>query len=246
LTLIVRPETEEWVHSLYSAFKSHHDDKAVSNNNNKKILEIGCGSGCISLSLDYHLVADFNIDITAIDVDHKALRLARLNQRKIFAGKYSRTRFIHGDLFDPDLNADGVDLIISNPPYVSSDEYLNLDPVVLEWESPLALSGSVPNIDGLAYYERIAQLAHNTFSARVNGAGKSSQAPSDVLIVKSSAFSLSLTRGRWPVVVVEVGEGQARDVIRMFDEYDEFTDFAILVDCFGIERVVCVFCSDFA
>lgn len=103
-------------------------------------LEIGTGSGAVAIAL-----AKAGASVTATDLSQDALRIARLNAER--HGVADRITFLAADLF-----AEGTfDLLISNPPYVSTAEMAALPPEVLH-EPRLALHGGE---DGLEVIRRI-------------------------------------------------------------------------------------------
>ncbi|HDI45894.1 MAG TPA: peptide chain release factor N(5)-glutamine methyltransferase [Candidatus Omnitrophica bacterium] len=111
---IPRPETELMIDYVI---------KEYSGCNNLNILEIGTGSGVISICLTKFLATS---KIIATDISRKALELARHNA-KLHKVKID---FIQANLFDFLSPRAKFDLIISNPPYVGSDEYKFLAPEV--------------------------------------------------------------------------------------------------------------------
>ncbi len=106
--LIPRPETELLVDLALEQIK---------NIKNPRILEIGTGSGIISIML---AILCENIDIIATDINEKAIHLAKKNAKKF--GVSEQIDFIHTNL---DENITGqFDLLVSNPPYISTNEKL--------------------------------------------------------------------------------------------------------------------------
>ena len=100
--LVPRPETELLIENAVEIFKNFESPN---------ILELGTGSGIISIVLQKELS---NPRITAVDISKEALRIAKLNARK---HKISDIQFILSDWFSEIMNEE-FDLIISNPPYV--------------------------------------------------------------------------------------------------------------------------------
>lgn len=141
--LIPRPETETLVELALNL---------LSSKTNLKILEIGAGSGCISIALAYFLQTNIQI-IKSIDICDKALNLAKENAQLNKVNNY--INFEKADLMSF-TNNDNWDLLISNPPYINTEEYFELEPEVL-CEPKLALTGN-NNESGLIYYEKIADL----------------------------------------------------------------------------------------
>jgi len=115
-----------------------------------KVLDLGTGSGVIAISLAYHKPESF---VWAVDISAAALEVARDNA--VFLGVAERITFLEGDLFAPLLPENQFDLIISNPPYITETEYLQLSAEVKK-EPLCALVGGC---DGLDYYRRIAGSA---------------------------------------------------------------------------------------
>ncbi|CAM1361979.1 Release factor glutamine methyltransferase [Tenacibaculum sediminilitoris] len=140
-TLIPRPETEELVEWILE--ETNINDKL-------NILDIGTGTGCISISLKKHLP---NATISAIDISKEALTVAKknaiLNNVDI--------SFIQQDILTAEELNDKFDVIVSNPPYVCELEKAAIKKNVLDNEPHLALF--VENDNPLVFYEKIAYLA---------------------------------------------------------------------------------------
>ncbi|MFH1888652.1 MAG: peptide chain release factor N(5)-glutamine methyltransferase [Candidatus Omnitrophota bacterium] len=140
--LIPRPETEILVETAIkvihsSGFKVH------------SILDIGTGSGCIAVSLAKFLQ---DTEITATDISHKALAIARQNAilNKV------EINFLQSDIFSGhELRTMNYELIISNPPYIPIAEIETLQPEV-GYEPRIALDAGQ---DGLFFYRRIIKEA---------------------------------------------------------------------------------------
>lgn len=138
--LIPRFETEELV------FKTINLIKKILNEN-IKVLDIGTGSGCISIALKKEIPG---LDITAVDISEDALVVAKNNALE----NNCEINFIKSDLFN---NIDDkYDLIISNPPYISYDEQI-MD-IVKKNEPHLALYAKN---NGLYFYEEIIKNSSN-------------------------------------------------------------------------------------
>jgi len=142
--LIPRPETELLVEHAVSlaAFLS---EQGTSNPN---ILDIGTGSGTIAVSLAKELP---DAHIWAMDISPGALETAGLNAKK--QGVSDRIEFMQGDLREPSATQ-GItfDIIVSNPPYVATDEFPDLPPEVRDHEPKQALDGKE---GGLHFIEKI-------------------------------------------------------------------------------------------
>jgi release factor glutamine methyltransferase len=121
--LIPRPETEELVGLALAELDSDAHRAPV-------ILDMGCGSGAIGLSLLMEL-AHINIAATLICVDESldALAVASSNAHKHGLDNVSFVASSWFDALDPSLRGT-IDLIVANPPYVSAAEFKTLDPVL--------------------------------------------------------------------------------------------------------------------
>ena len=123
--------------------------------NKDKILDIGAGSGAISLSLAYNLPKS---TVIGVDIEDNALMIANENKNRL---GLSNVNFIKSDLF---TNVDDkFDLIVSNPPYISLKDYNSLDKVLYHEPKSALLGGD----DGLYFYRKIIKDA----SAYLNDEG---------------------------------------------------------------------------
>ena len=109
----------------------------------KRLLDLCTGSGCIAVSLAK--LAE-PLSVTATDLSVAALEIAKENAKSLEAS----VRFLQGDLYE--AVADRFDIIVSNPPYICSEEVTRLMPEVREHEPHMALDGDA---DGLRFYRRI-------------------------------------------------------------------------------------------
>ncbi len=130
--LIPRPETEGLVDLVLSVVRTG------------RIADLGTGTGCLALSLATE--GSFT-GIVATDISADALSLARHNRDRVGAPIH----LILGDLFAP-LRRGWLDALVSNPPYLTADEYAALDASVRAWEPQEALEGGA---DGLGPTTRI-------------------------------------------------------------------------------------------
>ncbi len=113
----------------------------------KRILDVCTGSGCIAISLA-RLAQP--AAVTACDLSERALAVAQQNVTALEAD----VTLLQGDLFAP---VEGrFDIIVSNPPYICSEEVTRLMPEVRDHEPKMALDGDA---DGLSFYRRITKEA---------------------------------------------------------------------------------------
>jgi release factor glutamine methyltransferase len=164
---IPRPDTEVVVDAVLEAV----DRRGAS----CRVLEIGTGSGAIAVSIAQERPL---CDVHATEMSDGALEVARRNAKRAGA----TVHFHHADLISglEDL-AGSVDVLVSNPPYIKSEDVPKLAPEVRDWEPSPALGGGT---DGLDFYRRIFAEA--------------------VPLLAEGAD-----------VVLEVGEGQAEDVLEL-------------------------------
>ncbi len=142
--LIPRPETELLVEKIVSENLS---PDLIS------ILDIGTGSGNIPIILKKEIPT---AEITAVDISEEALEVASENCRKILNEEI--IHFEKADIFDVNFTRlfSNFDIIISNPPYVSKDEFSELEDEVKIFEPEIAVTDKS---DGLTFYKRIAEAA---------------------------------------------------------------------------------------
>jgi len=115
------------------------------------ILDLGTGSGCIAISLAKYIN---NSNVTAVDISDAALKIAKKNaESNEVAGK---VRFIKSDLFFALPKNESFHVIVSNPPYIPTEDIKSLEPEVRDCEPMLALDGGA---DGLDFYRRITENA---------------------------------------------------------------------------------------
>jgi len=131
--LIPRPETELLVEQTIERL----DASAVQADHLIRILDLGTGCGALAVTLAKEVKRS---QILATDISPGAIEIARLNAEK--HGVSDKIEFMQGDLWQP-LAGNNItfDLIVSNPPYVSTEEYEDLPPEVRSYEPRLALDG---------------------------------------------------------------------------------------------------------
>ena len=148
--LIPRPETEvlcRWVMET-SPLPSPEGREAVSTQ--PRILDIGCGSGCIAVTLALEMEG---AQVTAYDISPKALEVTKHNAACL--GVQITTK--HIDILAAESKGESFDIIVSNPPYICRDEAAAMHPNVLLHEPHEALF--VPDTDPLCFYAAIARFA---------------------------------------------------------------------------------------
>lgn len=141
--LIPRPETEELVAWILEKSVKHQP---------KSVLDIGTGSGCIPTSLKKNLI---HSEVYAIDISADALKTAKENA----ALNNVEVDFIQADILNCEnlVVTNPFDVIVSNPPYITENEKLEMHQNVLANEPHLALF--VSNDNPLSFYDAIANFA---------------------------------------------------------------------------------------
>ena len=175
--LIPRPETEvlcRWVMET-SPLPSPKGREATSTQ--PRILDIGCGSGCIAITLALEIEG---AQVTAYDISTKALEVTQHNASNLGAqiatkqidiltamlpteddrtSKLSRiSRESRISNITAKSKGESFDIIVSNPPYICRDEATAMHPNVLRHEPHEALF--VPDADPLCFYSAIARYAN--------------------------------------------------------------------------------------
>ncbi|MEK6677276.1 MAG: peptide chain release factor N(5)-glutamine methyltransferase [Planctomycetota bacterium] len=150
--LIPRPETELLVELAVDHCKRCSLEQP-------RILDLGTGSGCLAVTLALHIP---KAEVVASDVSEAAIDVARKNAAR--HGVETRVRLIVADGFDlPDgiVPEKGFDVLLFNPPYVSSERYEQLDAMIRDFEPAIAVTDGA---DGLTMYRLIGEKANRVLS----------------------------------------------------------------------------------
>lgn len=188
-TLIPRPETAFIVEHLAERILDAKRKRYITQP--LRVLDLCTGSGCIPLLLS-HLLEDHLHVAHGVDISPEAIGLAEDNRQLLSC---SNVRFHQADVLAPEFTdrirqetgLEFFDLITSNPPYISSQDWAQLPQSVRDYEDPRALvGGPVAGVgDGVQFYQRIGQLAQQLLTR------------ADIAV---------------PQIAVEIGETQAADV----------------------------------
>jgi len=144
--LIPRPETEELVEWVLQTFPPHTAPSGV---------DIGCGSGCIGLSLALERPQG---SWQLWDISETALQLSLRNQNQLSA----QALIVQQDALQLPQMPAHFDCIVSNPPYIRPSEKADMQANVLDYEPDLALF--VPEHDPLLFYRAIAFWAQTALT----------------------------------------------------------------------------------
>ncbi len=144
--LIPRPETEQMVSIIIEYYKMKPAPK--------RILDIGCGSGCIAVSLAKALP---DAAVMCIDISPEALKTAAANAAKNHAANvsFALCDILKNHASIPYIDSKRYDLVVSNPPYIDKAEHDLLDPEVRIYEPAEALTDFG---DGLTFYRQYARI----------------------------------------------------------------------------------------
>jgi release factor glutamine methyltransferase len=196
-TLIPRIETEQWVGDLLEHLK-FLPHKPLT------ILDLCTGSGCIAIALAKNLP---QATVYAVDIMPAAIELTKKN---IEHNQVKNVQVIQSDLWQqvPQVK---FDIIVSNPPYVTEQEWQELEPCVTNWEDKTAL---VAVHDGLDIIQRIIEQAPSFL-----------QTPSVI------------TKHYLPQLMIEIGYKQGKKVVDLM-KATGFNDVTILQDLAQKDRVV--------
>ena len=141
--LIPRPETEILVEAIIDSVKK--EDELF-------ILDFGSGCGNIGIALAENLP---NVHVTGIDISKDAIMIANENLEKYQLN--GRVNFVNGDILKFNVNDFlNYDIIVSNPPYVSQNDYLNVQKEIKNFEPKIAVTDFS---DGYKYFVKIITLA---------------------------------------------------------------------------------------
>lgn len=137
--LIPRYETEELVENILYKIDDYFDTYASI-----ELCDVGTGSGAIAISL---ALEEPKLNVVATDISEEALEVARMNAKELGAS----VEFYQGDMLQPLIDRDiKVDIFVSNPPYIPSEQ--DIESVVKDNEPHVALFGGH---DGLYFYRKI-------------------------------------------------------------------------------------------
>ncbi len=176
-TLAPRPDTETVVDDVLTWAKGRPAPL--------RVLDVGTGTGCLAITLALELAGSV---VTAVDLSPAALDVARVNTAALNAP----VELLESDLLAALPSDARFDVVVSNPPYLTTPEWEAADPEVRQHEPLLALVGG--DEDGLALHRRLAA----TLRDRVNpGGGIWAE-----LGWKQGPAALALWQAAWPDATV--------------------------------------------
>jgi len=139
--LIPRPDTENLVETVIEYCRQNELQQP-------QIIDVGTGSGAIAVSLAHYLS---EAKVVGVDLSARALKVARENMQKHELSE--RMSILKSDLLAEFIKREikGIDIIVSNPPYIAEAEMEKLPPEVKKEPETALKAGE----DGLAYYHRL-------------------------------------------------------------------------------------------
>ncbi len=149
--LIPRPETEVLVESV---IERGNDNREI------RILDIGCGSGAITVSLAKYIK---NVRVTAVDISENILNISKMNAEK--NGVLKKIEFIRSDIKQDNFVehiGKKFDIVVANPPYISKDEWKTLPSEIKSYEPRYSLCDEA---DGLTFYKLISKKAFSLLNS---------------------------------------------------------------------------------
>lgn len=147
--LIPRPETEELVANVLADYDTYFENQEIT------LIDVGCGSGAIALSLKKE---EPKLQVYASDISNEAVEVAKQNARNL----ETDVTFLCGDMLQPFIEKGiKVDILVSNPPYIPQDE--QMESSVVDYEPHVALFGGD---DGLKFYRMIFENAHKVLNEK--------------------------------------------------------------------------------
>lgn len=156
--LIPRPETEELVDWVLEQLPSGEQ---------LSILDVGTGSGAIAISL---AKARPNWRVFGLEKSNEALQTAKANAKAIGA----KVDWKLADLFSPEIPSwikqEGIQVIVSNPPYIPEREKAEMHKNVLEYEPEMALF--VPDSDPVKFYRKMLELPCKSWFFEIAASGE--------------------------------------------------------------------------
>ena len=205
-TLVPRPETELLVEKALEAMRNYNGLAPHQG----VFADFGTGSGCIAITLVLEMPDWQGI---ALDISQEALEQARCNARELGIGGAGAVHFVRASFHCPPLPDRCLNLLVSNPPYVSLQEYREISHEVREFEPHTAL---VPASEA------------EPQAARCDGFA-------DIAVIIVQAERLLKPGG---MLLFEMGHSQGVQALQIL-EHRGWRNAAVYADLAGLPRVVC-------
>ena len=194
--LIPRPETEELVGYVLSYYDEMFPNQVVD------VVDVGTGSGNIAIALTKE---EKNFNMSASDISIEALEVAKTNAKNNDAN----IEFYQGNMLDPLIEANKkFDILVSNPPYIPDDEYV--EPLVKDHEPNVALFGGN---QGMKFYNEIFEKSHFVLKEKAIMAFEHSHKTKDLMLSlakkhypNANSFVIQDLQGKDRFLIVLIGE----------------------------------------
>ncbi len=151
--LIPRFDSESLIENLLKNLDLSEKDEV-------NIIDICSGSGCLGIALCDQILRKYQTKITIdfLDISKESLLIAEKNAHRLLPNSI-KTNFIDYDILSNYKAERGkYDIIVSNPPYIKSEDIVNLEIQVRDFEPKIALDGG---FDGLIFYRKLAEIIPN-------------------------------------------------------------------------------------
>ena len=194
--LIPRPETEELIGYVLAYYDEMFDGKKVD------VVDVGTGSGNIAVAL---ACEESNMNVSASDISFEALETAKVNAEN----NQANVTFYQGNMLDPFIEKGlKFDILVSNPPYIPDDEYV--EPLVLDNEPNIALFGGNK---GMKFYQEIFENAKKVLKEKAIMAFEHSHKTrlemlelANTYFPKANSFVIKDLNGKDRFLIVLIGE----------------------------------------
>lgn len=194
--LIPRPETEELIGYVLAYYDEMFDGKKVD------VVDVGTGSGNIAVAL---ACEESNMKVCASDISFEALETAKVNAEN----NHANVTFYQGNMLDPFIEKGlKFDILVSNPPYIPDDEYV--EPLVLDNEPNIALFGGNK---GMKFYQEIFENAKKVLKEKAIMAFEHSHKTrlemlelANTYFPKANSFVIKDLNGKDRFLIVLIGE----------------------------------------
>lgn len=194
--LIPRPETEELIGYVLAYYDEMFDGKKVD------VVDVGTGSGNIAVALAKE---ESNMNVSASDISFEALETAKVNAEN----NQANVTFYQGNMLDPFIEKGlKFDILVSNPPYIPDDEYV--EPLVLDNEPNIALFGGNK---GMKFYQEIFENAKKVLKEKAIMAFEHSHKTrlemlelANTYFPKANSFVIKDLNGKDRFLIVLIGE----------------------------------------
>lgn len=194
--LIPRPETEELVGYVLSYYDEMFPNQRVD------VVDVGTGSGNIAIALSKE---ESNFTMYASDISCEALAVAKQNA----INNEANITFLQGNMLDPiiELNKK-FDILVSNPPYIPDDEYV--EPLVKDHEPNVALFGGD---QGMKFYNEIFEKSHTILKDKAIMAFEHSHKTKELMLALANkhyplakSFVIKDLQGKDRFLIVLIGD----------------------------------------